>query len=96
MDTASRPRASRRRLDAFLDRWATLNIEMDEDAKVPMKPLSLATVNSRFPGTLGSLVERQKICMNCILTHCYLRTGKLLLGKTWEIWAWNVLGYCKD
>jgi hypothetical protein len=26
--------ASRRRPDAFLDRWATLNIEMDEDAKV--------------------------------------------------------------
>jgi hypothetical protein len=55
--------ASRRRLDAFLDRWATLNIEMDEDAKVHWaetvdKP---ATVNSRFPGTLGSLVERQKI-----------------------------------
>jgi hypothetical protein len=45
--------------DAFLDRWTTLNIEMDEDAKVHWaetvdKPRY--TVNSRFPRTLVSLV----------------------------------------
>jgi hypothetical protein len=45
---------------------------------------SLATVNSRFPGTLGSLVERQKSLYEpaFYFTHCYLRTGKSgLLGK---------------
>jgi hypothetical protein len=79
--------------DAFLDRW-TLN-EMDEDAKVHWaKPLtSLATVNSRFPGTLGSLVERQKV-MNLHSTTLLLADRQVwIIGKTWEIWAWNVLGY---
>jgi hypothetical protein len=86
MDTASRPRASRRRLDAFLDRWATLNIEMDEDAKVHWaetvdKPRYRQFTISGNPGLFGgktkSLYEPA-----FYFTHCYLRTGKSgLLGK---------------
>jgi hypothetical protein len=47
----------------FLDRWATPALEMDEDAKGAMKPLtSLATVNPQFKGNPG-LVKRQKSCI---------------------------------
>jgi hypothetical protein len=74
MDTASRPRASRRRPDAFLDRWATLNIEMDEDAKVHWAETVDKLLPSRFPGNPGLFGGKTKVCMNCILlTHCYLR-----------------------
>jgi hypothetical protein len=62
MDTASRPRASRRRLDAFPDRWATLNIEMDEDAKVQKHSLR----RTRHIG--GLLWKRQATA----LPHCLL------------------------
>jgi hypothetical protein len=67
MDTASRPRTSDDDPDAFLDRWATLNIEMDEDAKyIGPKPLTTLPVNLQFLGNPGTLAEGQKICMNHI------------------------------
>jgi hypothetical protein len=63
MDTASRPRASRRRPDAFLDRWATLNIEMDEDAKVHWaetvdKPRYRQFTISGNPGLFGGKTKK--------------------------------------
>jgi hypothetical protein len=71
--------------DAFLDRWATLNIEMDEDAKVHWaetvdKPRYRQFTISGEPWAGG---KTKKVCMNLHSTlHCYLRTGKSgLLGK---------------
>jgi hypothetical protein len=52
----------------------------------------LATVNSRFPGNPGSLVERQKVCMNLHSTLHTATCGQASLDY-WENmgnWAWNV------
>jgi hypothetical protein len=61
----------------------TLNIEMDEDAKVHWAETVDKPRYRQFTisGNLGSLVERQKVCMNLHFTHCYLRTGKFIIGK---------------
>jgi hypothetical protein len=63
MDTASRPWVSRRRPDALLTD-GRLSMRWTKRLKcIGPKPLiNLATVNPRFPGTLGSLVERQAQC----------------------------------
>jgi hypothetical protein len=60
---------------------------------------SLATVNSKSPGTLGNLDERQKDLYEPAFysAYCCLWTGNIgLLGTTWEIWTGNSLWYCLE
>jgi hypothetical protein len=68
---------------------ATLNIEMDEDAKVPWAETVDKPRYRQFTiwGTLGTLVEGQKDLYELVLcsTHRYLRTREFsLLGITCE------------
>jgi hypothetical protein len=83
MDTASRPRHQDDDPDAFLDRWATLNIEMDEDAKVHWAKHLLSSLSIHdFRGTLGLWWKDKDLYELHSTLHTYLRTGKSgLLGK---------------
>jgi hypothetical protein len=69
---------------------------MDEDAKVHWAENVDKPRYRQFTiwGTLGSLVERKKSLYEpafYLLTLLLADRQVWIIGKTWEIWAWNVL-----
>jgi hypothetical protein len=84
-------------LYAFLDRWATLSIEVDEDAKVHWaetvgKPHERQFTISGEPWAIW--LKNKNICMNLHSTLRSATRGQAswdYWGKTWKMWARHLL-----